>query len=139
MADERTLTDPLQRRALVQEVMEPAAAADVAGEGLRWLNHLLVRISAASTVYEIAGRLAYCLERMPQALEGLDDWLRRELEAGTLSDAKSGDVHVRVLTASDELMEARAMVGRAGKALERAQRALSPLYGPIREGDDGDA
>ena len=48
-------------------------------------------------------------------------------------------MHVRVLTASDELMEARAMVGRAGKALERAQRALSPLYGPIREGDDGDA
>jgi hypothetical protein len=137
--ERRTLIDPLQRRALVQEVMEPAAAADVAGEGLRWLNHLLRRIEFASTVYDIAGRLAYCLERMPQALEGLDAWLARELDAGTLRHAHGADVEVEVLKASDNLREARAMVGRAGQALERAQRALSPLYGPVRESDDGDA
>ncbi len=131
------LKDPMRRRALVQELLEPAAAVDVAGEGLRWLNHLLGRIEAASTVYEIAGRLAYCLERMPQALDGLDAWLARELGAGTLGHARGGDVVGATAIASDELMEARALVGQAAQALERAQRALSPLYGPIREGDDG--
>ncbi len=133
------LQDSLRRRALVQELLDPLAAIDVAGEGLRWLNHLLGRIDAASTAYGIAGQLAYCLERMPQALEGLDSWLTRELEAGTLGHAHGGRVEEAVQESSAELMRARALVGQASQALERGQRALGPLYGPIPDGDDGDA
>jgi len=135
-SERRTLADPEQRRELVQELLEPAAAADVAGEGLWWLNHRLGRIEAASTCYEIAGKLGYCLERMPQALEGLEAWLSRELEAGTLRHAHGGDVRERVLTICEELTEARALVLRASLALHRAQSALSPLYGPVGEDDD---
>lgn len=123
-----------RRRALVQSLTEPIAAASMAAESLRWLNHLLGRVGAACEVYDLVGQLAYCLQRMPQALDSLDNWLRRELEAGRLRHESGSEVSESVLPASATLTEVSLQVTQAGETLGRAQRALSPVYGPVEDG-----
>lgn len=124
-----------RRRSVVQSLTEPIAAASMAAESLRWLNHLLGRVSAACDVYDLVGQLAYCLQRMPQALESLDGWLRRELEAGRLRHENDGEVSESVLPASATLTEVSLQVTQACETLGRVQRALSPLYGPVGDGE----
>jgi hypothetical protein len=126
-----------QRRELVQALTEPVQAASMASESLRRLNHLLGRVGAACEVYDLVGQLAYCLARMPQALEGLDIWLRRELEAGRLCHDSGGSVSDAVLPASAELTQVSLLVTQAGEVLRCTQRRLSPLYGPVVDEERG--
>jgi hypothetical protein len=125
-----------QRRVLVQSLTEPSQAAHLAAESLRWLNHLLGRFQAAADVYAVLGSLADCLDRMPQALEGLTAYLVREQAAGRLRREGGGDVQERVAAAGAAAAEDQA-VSNAAAALRRAQSALSDVYGPIPE-EEGD-
>jgi hypothetical protein len=139
VAEERfDLRDSMQRRAAVQRLTEPAQAADLAGESLRWLNHLLGRLSSAADCYTVVASLAYCLERLPQALEGLTEYLGRQESAGRLRRADGGAAMERVALAEVAIEEALVSVAAAAHELRQAHNALADVYGPIREGDDGD-
>lgn len=139
MADrrpERSLRDWDQRRALVQELVEPADAAGVAGEALRWLNHLLGRFHAAADVYSVVGQLAYCQERLPQAVDGMVEFLERELAAGRLRHEQDGDLDEAVAAFAVAAVEVKRGVMAAARALHGAQRAISGVGG-VLEGEDG--
>jgi hypothetical protein len=125
-----------ERRVLVQSLTEPTQAATLAGEALRWLNHLLGRFGAAADCYDVVASLAYCLERMPQALEGVTEYLARQYEAGTLRRDDGGDVLERVAAVEVAAAEARALVSAAARELRRAYNALSDVAGPVAEGDE---
>jgi hypothetical protein len=126
-----------QRRVLVQTLTEPTHAADLAAESLRWLNHLLGRFEAAAEVYEVLSSLASCLERMPQALEGISEYMIRQQAAGALRRDDGGDLMERVGAVGAATAEAHESAWTGARALRRAQSALSDVYGPVSEGDDG--
>jgi hypothetical protein len=139
MADrrsERSLQDWDQRRALVQELTEPAHAAGVASEALRWLNHLLGRFESAADVYSVVGQLAYCQERLPQAMDGMVQFLERELAAGRLRHERGGDLDEAVTAFALAAADVQRGVVDAALALQRAQRAISGVGGVV-EGEDG--
>jgi hypothetical protein len=131
------LRDWDQRRILIQALEEPKQAAHVAGEGLRWLNHLLGRFRAAADVYDVLAQLAYCLERMPQALEGMTGYVVRQHDAGRLRRDDRGDVLERVAALEVAVKEARDAIGIAARAMRTAHHAMRDVHGPIRERRDG--
>ncbi len=137
----RTLTDPDQRRELVQEIQEPVAAADVAGEALRWVNHRLDRIDGAAVAYDLLGHLAFCLERMPQAVKGVDAWLLEHVDGGQLRQSPSSaetsrDVGERVQEVHKRLQAATGRILEATAILRAAQAELSPIYEPLEPGEE---
>lgn len=133
----RPLRDHLQRRLAVETLTDRASAADLAADSLRWLNHLLGRFSGASEVYEVVASLAYCLEVMPQALEGVTDYLIHQHTAGRLRRDDGGDVLERVATVGAAAGEAHDALGTAARALRDAHNALRDIASAIEEGDDG--
>ena len=137
MSQRPLLHDHLPRRLAVQTLTEPAQAADLAAESVRWLNHLLGRFGTVSDVYDVVASLASCLEVMPQALEGLTDYLVRQQAAGRLRRDDGGDVLERVATVGAAAGEASDALGTAARALRDAHNALSDVAGPIEEADDG--
>jgi hypothetical protein len=139
MADrrsERSLRDWDQRRALVQELTEPTDAAGVAGEALRWLNHLLGRFQAPGDVYSVVGQLAYCQERLPQAIDGMVSFLVLESAAGRLRHERGGDVDAAVVEFAIAAQDVKRGVMDAARALQECQRAISGVGG-VLEGEDG--
>jgi hypothetical protein len=139
MADrrsERSLRDWDQRRVLVEELLEPTDAASVAGEALRWLNHLLGRFHAPGDVYAVVGQLAYCLERLPQAIDGMVAFLVHELDAGCLRHDRRGDVDQAVVGFAIAAQDVKRGVMDAARALHECQRAISGVGG-VLEGEDG--
>jgi hypothetical protein len=133
MSKQIDLRDDLHRRSAVESLTEPAQAADLATESLRWLNHLLGRFASASEVYAVVASLAYCLEVMPQALEGLTEYLLRQQAAGQLRRDDGGDVLERVTTAGAAAAEAGDVLATAAAALRDAHNALADVAGPIDE------
>jgi hypothetical protein len=129
--------DALQRRSLVETLTDPTQAAGLAAESLRWLNHLLGRFHAAADVYDVVASLAYCMEAMPQALQGLTEYLDRQQGAGRLRRDDGADVVERVAAVEVAVEEARRSVWRAARALRDAHNALADVSGPVPEGDDG--
>ncbi len=130
---ERSLADWDQRRALVQELRDPKAAADVAGEALRWLNHLLGRFESAVDVYSVVGQLAYCEERLPQAVDGMVAFLERQLAVRRLRREDGGDAAESVAAFAAAGAQAKRAVTAAAAALHRAQRAISGVGGVPEE------
>jgi hypothetical protein len=131
MPDELGLASWEMRRQFVETLIEPTQVGDLAGQSLRRVNHLLDRVEAAQEVYDLVSQFAYALERMPQALEHLEAWLGRELEAGTLLHDSGGEARLAVEVATSGMAESRRQVARAATALRRAERGLSHLYGPM--------
>jgi len=133
MPKQIALHDHLHRRLAVEALTEPAQAADLAAESLRWLNHLLGRFGSASEVYDVVASLAYCLEVMPRALEGLTGYLVRQQAAGRLRRDDGGDVLERVATVDVAAADARDVLPTAARALRDAHNALGDVAGPVDE------
>ena len=132
----RSLKDWDQRRSLVQELVEPTDAASVAGEALRWLNHLLGRFHAPAEVYAVVGQLAYCQERLPQAMDGMVAFLVRESAAGRLRHDAGDDIDEAVAGFAIAARDVKRGVMDAARALHEAHRAISGVGG-VLEGEDG--
>ncbi len=130
------LRDWDQRRILVEALEEPKQAADVAGEALRWLNHLAGRFRSAADVYDVVAQLAYCLERIPQALDGLTEYVVRLHAAGRLGRDDGGNVQVRVAALEVAVGDARDAVGvaaqRSARCSPRVARRSRPDPGGAR-------
>lgn len=138
------LADFDQRRALVQALEAPVDGTRVAAEGLRWTNHKLGRLAAATDVYELAGEELECLARLPQALQGMRDWLERNLAGLRTVKAAEPGTWPEGDDVTQRIMAARADLGRVAEEIEdtllptlrRAQGFLSPVYGPVKPGDE---
>ena len=64
-----------------------AAAADLAAETVRYLNHAAAKggITDPATVSDLTGSLAATAYRLPQLLNTISEWLRAETAAGRIA------------------------------------------------------
>jgi len=106
-------------------------AANLAGEGLRQVNHSLGTIKHASEVYDLVASLAYVLERMPQALEAMREWLTREQDRGTLEAERGHDLADSIATTLVAMAGGRDMVTVASANLRAAHNAMAFVLGPL--------
>lgn len=117
-------------RQMAEEVIPghtpPLRYALLLSECARQLNHHLGKVEHAETVYEIVGALTTALERMPQALEELDAWLRSGVEAAEL-ECLDDDISNVAPYASACLSEALKSIPNAARALRRAHSALARI------------
>lgn len=116
---------------------DPRRAAQEAAEALRQLNHRLDTIESTSDAYDIVGALAVCLERMPQALSGVEGWLIRQDRAGRLLRTDHGPVDLSVGRVRQAFGFAREWAAVAAAELRQAHIDLADVFGPVDAKGEG--
>jgi hypothetical protein len=106
-------------------------AANLAGESLRQVNHSLGTLQHASEVYDLVASLAYVLERMPQALDGMRDWLKREQNRGTLDVERGRDLETSIATVLVAMAGGSDTIEKAAVELRAAHNAMAFVLGPL--------
>jgi hypothetical protein len=113
-------------------------AAVLAGEAIRALNHLTLdpgSLTAPGEVYEVAGALATCAQRLPQALSQAADQVLRWQLAGELRRDDGGYPGERVERAIGHLESAQLMAADLGHFLGLAQASLADLWRSAEGGE----
>lgn len=122
----------------MQGVTGPVAAAELAAEALRTVNHLTMGAPSSGVpgweevgdIYRLLGEVRVLADRLPQVLGQLARHLERPAGVGSYkSDAGTSESPERlVATAVLALEGAQHHVGEAGSYLSAAQTAVAHLY-----------
>lgn len=125
---------PLSDRAAGRETYsDPVAAAEVAAEGVRALNHaaLCGGYVYVSDLDAVLGSLELVAERLPQALAQATGWVRRAHEVGGISHDQGAGVDAAVTEVVLGLIEATRHAADLRAALAVTRRTSTHLCGGV--------
>lgn len=120
----------------VAQVEGPGAAAELAAEAVRAVNHLTLAPPARTSpgwedvgdLYRVLGEVRVVIDRLPQALGQLAGHLDRSAD-GYGADAGTDEEPAAVVAAAVlELEDAQVVLRQAGGHLNAAQSAVAHLY-----------
>ena len=122
----------------MQGVTDPGAAAEMAAEVLRAVNHLTIGAPSSGApgwedvgdLYRVLGELRVLTDRLPQGLGQLARHLERPAELGAYqTDSGTSESPERLVAAAVlALAAAQHLVAEAGSHLDPAHSAVAHLY-----------